>query len=214
MKKHFFEGEQIYQLARQIYPICRSITGDGVRKTLQILKEWLDGYAGLGIYEVPSGTRVFDWTVPQEWVIREAYIENEQGHRIIDFKENNLFVLGYSIPTDQWVELEELKQYIYTQPDQPDVVPYVTSYYKKRFGFCMSENQKQALKPGRYHMVIDSELKDGSLTYGEIILPGTGKDEILISTYICHPSMANNECSGPALSAGLVKYIASFLRGG
>lgn len=214
MEKHFGDGEQIYRLAEQIFPICRSITGDGVRKTLRILQEWLDGSVDLDMHEVKSGTKVFDWTVPKEWVIKEAYIENEQGDRIIDYKDNNLFVLGYSVPVNRWVEPDELKKYIYTLPEQPDVVPYVTSYYKECFGFCMSENQKNSLKSGRYHMVIDSERIDGSLTYGEIIIPGSSKEEVFISTYVCHPSMANNECSGPALSAALAKYLASEKRGG
>jgi aminopeptidase-like protein len=175
------------------------------------LKEYIgkDNGLGLKVYEVPSGTQVFDWTVPKEWVIREAYIEDAQGNHIIDMKEHNLHVMGYSTPVDAWVDLEELKTYIYTQPDQPDVIPYVTSYYKERFGFCMSENQKTSLKPGQYHMYIDSELIDGVLNYAEVVLPGESEKEIFFSTYFCHPSMANNECSGPALSAELVRYVES-----
>ncbi len=161
------------------------------------------------ICSVPSGTSVFDWTVPKEWVIRDAYIEDETGKKIIDMKENNLHVMGYSVPVDQWVELDELKKYIYTQPDQSQVIPYVTSYYKERFGFCMSEDQKGALQPGRYHMYIDSELVDGFLNYAEIVLPGETEKEVFFSTYICHPSMANNECSGPVLAAALIHYVAA-----
>ena len=152
---------------------------------------------------------MFDWTVPKEWVIRDAYIEDETGKKIIDMKENNLHVMGYSVPVDQWVELDELKKYIYTQPDQSQVIPYVTSYYKERFGFCMSEDQKGALQPGRYHMYIDSELVDGFLNYAEIVLPGETEKEVFFSTYICHPSMANNECSGPVLAAALIHYVAA-----
>jgi len=169
----------------------------------------LGGGVNFEIYNIPSRTRVFDWTVPKEWVIREAYIEDPTGKHIVDFKENNLHVLGYSTGVDRWVELDELKKYIYTQPEQPDVIPYVTSYYKERYGFCMSENQKNSLKPGKYHMYIDSELIDGNLTYGEVILPGERDEEVFLSTYICHPSMANNECSGPALLAELVRFLAS-----
>lgn len=199
----------MYELAEKLFPICRSITGDGVRQTLEILKE---EYGDMRIYEVPSGTQVFDWTVPKEWNIRDAYIEDSQGKRIIDFKENNLYVMGYSLPMDRMMSLEELKQMIFTQPDQPDVVPYVTSYYQERSGFCMSENQKNALREDAYHCVIDSELKEGSLTYGEIILKGDIEEEVLLSTYICHPSMANNEVSGPVVTIELAKWLASLKR--
>ncbi len=196
----------MYKLAEKLFPICRSITGDGVRQTLEILKS---EYDGLCIYEVPSGTRVFDWTVPREWNIRDAYIEDSHGGRVIDFKENNLHVLGYSLPMDGTLSLEELKTIIYTQPEQPDVIPYVTSYYQERSGFCMSENQKNSLKEDTYHCVIDSDLKNGSLTYGEVILPGETAKEVLLSTYLCHPSMANNEVSGPVVAIELVKWLAS-----
>lgn len=196
----------MFQLAEKLFPICRSITGDGVRQTLEILK---NEYDGLRIYEVPSGTQVFDWTIPREWNIRDAYIEDSHGDRILDFKENNLHVLGYSLPMDGTLSLEELKKIIYTQPEQPDVIPYVTSYYQERSGFCMSENQKNSLKENIYHCVIDSDLKNGSLTYGEVILPGASAKEVLLSTYICHPSMANNEVSGPVVTIELVKWLAS-----
>lgn len=203
------KGKKIYDLAGNLFPICRSITGQGVRNTLSILADYIGEQDGCGmeIQNVSSGTQVFDWTIPKEWVIHEAFIEDEEGNHIIDFKDHNLHVMGYSTPVDRWVELDELKNYIYTQPDQPEVIPYVTSYYKERFGFCMSENQKSMLTPGRYHMYIDSELMDGNLTYGEIVIPGEREDEIFFSTYICHPSMANNECSGPALSAELIRYV-------
>lgn len=195
----------MYELAKKLFPICRSITGNGVRKTLEILKE---EYSDLNIYEVSSGTQVFDWTVPKEWNIREAYIENSKGERIIDFKKNNLHVVGYSLPMDKYMTLDELLSIVYTQPEQPDVIPYVTSYYKERSGFCMSENQKKSLKEDTYYCVIDSELKDGSLTYGEIIIPGETTEEILLSTYVCHPSMANNEVSGPCVTINLAKWIS------
>ncbi|NBH13916.1 DUF4910 domain-containing protein [Lachnospiraceae bacterium] len=197
-------GVQMYEIAKRLFPICRSITGSGVRETLKILGEYAKG---LTTYEVPTGTEVFDWTVPKEWAIREAYIENEQGNHIVDYKDSNLHVMGYSGPVDQWVDLQQLKEYIYTQEDQPQAIPYVTSYYKERYGFCMTKIQKDSLKEGKYHMVIDSELFDGSLTYGELIIPGKSEQEILISTYICHPSMANNECSGPALAITLANWL-------
>ncbi len=205
------EGQEMYDFVSKIFPYCRSITGEGVRQTLNDLREFIRQGGGpeLQVFEVPSGTKAFDWTVPREWKIREAYIEDEAGNHIIDMKDNNLHVLGYSTPVDKWVSLEELKEHIYTQPDQPDCIPYVTSYYKERFGFCMSENMKNSLPEGKYHMYIDSELFDGVLNYAEIVIPGETDEEVFFSTYFCHPSMANNECSGPALSGELVKYVMS-----
>lgn len=199
-------GDEMYQLAKELFPIDRSLTGEGVRQTLAVLHRELPD---LTVHEVPSGTRVFDWTVPKEWAVRQAYIEDAQGNRIIDYKDLNLHVMGYSSPVDRWVDLNELKQHIYVQKGQPDAVPYVTSYYVPRYGFCMSENQRDRLTPGQYHMVIDSELFDGSLTYGELVIPGREDKEILISTYVCHPSMANNELSGPVLAAALAKRAAA-----
>lgn len=201
-------GQEMYALAVKLFPICRSITGEGVRQTLEILSGALaeDGIE-LVTHEVPSGTRAFDWPVPKEWVIREAYIEDGSGNHVIDMAENNLHVMGYSAPVDQWVDLAELKDHIYTQPDQPDVIPYVTSYYKECYGFCMSEAQKNSLPEGRYHMYIDSQLIDGSLTYAEVVLPGATDDEILFTSYVCHPSMTNNECSGPVLLTELIRYV-------
>lgn len=202
----------MYRLAKEMFPILRSITGQGVQKTLEILKKSIGEGTKFSIVDVPSGTEVFDWTVPKEWAIREAYIEDESGNRIIDMQENNLHVMGYSTPVDRWVDLEELKGYIYVEDAQPEVIPYVTSYYKERYGFCMSKVQRDSLKPGKYHMYIDSELFDGNLTYAELILPGESEKEIFFSTYDCHPSMANNECSGPALMTELIKYVKSLER--
>ena len=203
-----YRGRAMYDFAANIFPICRSLTGDGIRETLRHMSNYVSqGGAGLTMKSIPSGTSVFDWTVPKEWNIREAYIEDENGHRVIDMQENNLHVVGYSAAVDRWVGLDELKRYIYTQPDQPEVIPYVTSYYEERYGFCMSEWQKKSLLPGRYHMVIDSELFDGKMDYGELILPGQSEQEIFFSTYVCHPSMANNECSGPALMVELIRYV-------
>ena len=204
-------GQAIYDFAEKIFPYCRSITGDGVRRTIADIKKYVESETdvSLEVYGIPSGPQVFDWTVPKEWAIREAYIENEAGERIIDMNVNNLHVVGYSISVDEWIELEELKEYIYTEPDQPEVIPYITSYYKERFGFCMSEVQKRSLSPGKYHMYIDSELFDGVLNYAEAIIPGKSSQEVFFSTYFCHPSMANNECSGPALAAELIRFVAS-----
>lgn len=199
-------GDEMYRLAEELFPIDRSLTGDGVRRTLAIIKRELPD---MKVHEVPTGTQVFDWTVPKEWAIRQAYIEDEQGNRIIDYKDLNLYVMGYSTPVDRWVDLEELKKHIYVQEGQPEAVPYVTSYYAPRYGFCMSEKQRDSLLPGRYHMLIDSELFDGSLTYGEMVIPGRSEKEILISTYVCHPSMANNELSGPVLAVALAKRAAA-----
>ncbi len=198
------QGAKIYKIAEELFPICRSITGNGVRETLQILKKYVPQ---LQVEEIPSGTKVFDWEVPREWDISEGYIENSCKERIVDFQDNNLHIMGYSLPVDQYVSLEELKQYIYTEKEQPEVIPYVTSYYRERFGFCMSENQKKSLPEDTYHMVIKSQLKQGSLTYGEIVIPGACQEEVFISTYICHPSMANNECSGPALAICLADWL-------
>lgn len=205
------EGKKIYNFAKQIFPYNRSITGEGVRQTLCDMKAYTekDGGPLFEIKSVVSGTQVFDWTVPKEWIIREAYIEDEDGNKVVDFKENNLHILGYSTAVDRWVDLDELKKYVYTQLEQPDAIPYVTSYYKERYGFCMSENQLQKLENKKYHMYIDSELVDGVLNYAEIIIPGATDEEVFFSTYICHPSMANNECSGPALSIELARYVNS-----
>ena len=197
-------GKEMYDLCAKLFPYCRSITGDGVRKTLHDLKAVVPE---MTLHEVPSGTRVFDWTVPKEWRIRDAWIKNSKGEKVLDFHETNLRVMGYSLPLDEKMSLDELKKIIYTQPDQPDVIPYVTSYYKERSGFCMTQLEKDALPEDTYHAYIDSELFDGSLTYGEVILPGETDDEILLSTYDCHPSMANNELSGPAVSVYLAKWL-------
>ena len=198
------EGKQMYALASEIFPICRSITGNGVRQTFDILKKYMPD---IKLYEVPSGTQVFDWTIPKEWNIDEAYIEDENGERLIDFKENNLHVVGYSVPVDEILSLEELLPHIYTLEGQPEVIPYVTSYYKERWGFCMTHKQRLSLKPGRYHAVIKSRLDNGSMTYGEMYFPGESSKEVFFSSYVCHPSMANNECSGQALVIWLARYI-------
>ena len=201
-------GQEIYDLCARMFPLCRSITGEGVRETLKIIQEYIgQDDIKLNIHEVPTGTEIFDWTVPKEWKIREAYIEDESGNKIIDMKENNLHVLGYSVPVDKYVTLDELKTCVYTEKNQPEVIPYVTSYYKERYGFCMSQNQLDSLTEGTYHIYIDSELFDGSLTYADVVIPGETDEEIMLTSYTCHPSMANNECSGPAVLAALMRYV-------
>ena len=176
-------GQEMYDLADEIFPLCRSITGEGVRETLAILDKYIseDGIK-FELHEVPSGTQVFDWTVPKEWKIKEAFIEDRQGNKILDMKKNNLHVLGYSVPVDKWVSLEELKECVYTEPDQPGVIPYVTSYYKERYGFCMSQDQLDSWEEGEYHLFVDSEIFDGSLTYAELVIPGDTDEEVLITS--------------------------------
>ncbi len=197
-------GEWCFALAKELWPITRSITGPGVRETLSIIKRELPN---LRVFEVPSGEAAFDWTVPDEWTIRDAYIEDEKGNRVVDFKENNLHVVGYSTSVDAWLELSELQPHLYSLPDQPDAIPYVTSYYQKRWGFCLSDTQKSRLSEGRYRVFIDSDLKPGVLNYGELLIEGRESQEIFLSTYVCHPSMANNELSGPVVTTALVKWL-------
>ena len=199
-------GEKLYDLCGRLFPINRSITGDGVRKTLGILQKEIPDIE-MKITEVPTGTKVFDWVVPKEWNCEEAYLEGPDGERIVDFSDSNLHVLGYSVPVDTVLDLDEMKEHIWTLPDQPDVFPYVTSYYKERWGFSMTDRQLRDLKPGKYHAVIKSVLKEGSLTYAEIFIKGRSEDEIMFTSYTCHPSMADNECSGPALITALSRYI-------
>ena len=202
-------GRQMYAFAERLFPIGRSLTGEGVRQSLGMIKELVPE---LEIREIPSGTQVFDWTIPQEWEIRHAYIEDEAGNRIVDYEVNNLHVIGYSTPVDRYVDLEELLNYIRVEDEQPDVIPYVTSYYSPRYGFCMSKRQRDALEPGTYHMVIDSRLFDGVLNYAELLLPRKTEKEVLLSTYICHPSMANNELSGPVLVTWLANWLKTIDR--
>lgn len=197
-------GEWCFVLAKELWPIPRSITGPGVRKTLSILKRELPD---LNIFEVPSGEKAFDWTVPNEWTIRDAFIEDEKGSRIVDFQKNNLHVVGYSTPIDTWMNLSELQPHLHSLPDQPDAIPYVTSYYRKHWGFCLSETQKRHLPKGKYRVFIDADLKPGVLNYGELLIEGKEPQEIFLSTYVCHPSMANNELSGPVVATALAKWL-------
>lgn len=198
------DGEIMYDLLKDLFPICRSLSGNGNRQTLKKLQEIVPE---LQIHEVPTGTQVFDWTIPKEWNIRDAWIKNSNGEKIIDFKETNLHVMGYSTPIHKKINLKNLLDIVYTLPEQPELIPYVTSYYKERYGFCMSENLKNSLVEDEYEIFIDSDLKEGSLTYGDILIKGEEEKEILIDTYICHPSMANNELSGPAVAIHLAKWL-------
>jgi len=198
----------IYNLIKKLFPICRSITGDGVRETLKIIQEHIP----IKIHEVPTGTKVFDWEVPKEWNIRNAYVKDSKGNKIVDFKKCNLHVVGYSVPIRKKMSLSELKPHLFTLPDKPDSIPYVTSYYKENWGFCLPHSVFKLLKEDTYEVVIDSDLKNGHLTYGELYIPGKIKDEILFSTYICHPSIANDNLSGPAVLSFLAEFIMKLPR--
>lgn len=196
-------GNEMYQLISDLFPLCRSITGNGVRDTLHIIKR----YIPLAIHEIPTGTQVFDWNVPKEWNIKDAYVKNSKDEKIIDFKKNNLHVLNYSIPVRKKVSLKELKDHLFTLPEYPDWIPYRTSYYRENWGFCVSYNQLINLEEDEYEVVIDSSLKNGHLTYGEYYLEGEKSEEILLSSHICHPSLCNDNLSGIALAVFLAQYL-------
>ena len=197
--------KRMIDLIETLFPICRSITGNGVRQSLQALQ----GIIPLDIVEVPTGTQVLDWHVPLEWNIKDAYIKDGSGNRVVDFKKNNLHVLNYSSPINRTMPLQELKPHLFSLPKQPDLIPYRTSYYDENWGFCLAHNQLESLDDGDYEVVIDSSLEDGSLSYGECYLPGKSRQEVLISTHICHPSLCNDNLSGVAVAT----FLADSLRG-
>ncbi|EAH4946148.1 DUF4910 domain-containing protein [Campylobacter jejuni] len=204
-------GKAMYELACELFPIPRSITGQGFKDSLEILNKTLGGGI-LKFHSIKSGTKVFDWIVPDEWNVKEAYIITPEGEKICDFKKHNLHLLNYSEAIDQEIELEELQDHLYSIEEIPDAIPYVTSYYKRRWGFCLTHNERKKLKKGKYKVYIDAKHdENGVLNYADFILPSTqnSKDEILISTYLCHPSMANNELSGPVVAIFLAKWLLS-----
>jgi aminopeptidase-like protein len=197
------EGSKAYAIMEGLYPICRSITGDGVRQSLQLLQRTIP----LDLHEVPSGLQVFDWTVPNEWNIRDAYIKNSAGERVIDFRTNNLHVLNYSVPVRRTMSLAELRPHLFTLPETPDWIPYRTSYYQEAWGFCLSQRQLEQMKDEEYEVCIDSTLGPGHLTYGEFRIQGESDDEVLISSHICHPSLCNDNLSGVAAAARLASLL-------
>ena len=197
-------GAELHALVERLYPICRSITGDGVRQTLDIIGE----HISLERHEVPTGTAVLDWTIPQEWNIRDAYVAAPDGSRVIDFQELNLHVVGYSVPVSRRMPLSELREHLHTLPDQPSWVPYRTSYYAPTWGFCLAQEKLDALPDGDYDVVIDSTLADGSLTYAEHVVPGRVTDEVIVSCHVCHPSLANDNLAGIAVAISLAQQLA------
>ena len=201
-------GEEMYRLITTLYPIYRSITGKGFVDSLAIVQNHIP----LSIRQVPSGTQVFDWTVPKEWNITDAYVKNSRGEKVIDFKQSNLHVLNYSIPVQGKFSLQELRDHLFSLPDFPDWIPYKTSYYKEEWGFCLSHHQLQALEDGDYEVSIEATLENGVLTYGEYYLPGDLEEEVLISCHACHPSMCNDNLSGVALATFLAKSIQTHPR--
>jgi aminopeptidase-like protein len=199
------EGNEGYALIKALYPICRSITGNGVRQSLHLLQNTVP----LVLHEVPSGTEVFDWTVPKEWNIRDAYIKNEVGERVIDFQRCNLHVLNYSIPVRRKMALTELRSHLFTSPETPDWIPYRTSYYREAWGFCMSQRQLEGMEEGEYEICIDSTLEPGHLSYGEYRIQGASDDEVLVSCHSCHPSLCNDNLSGMVTAARLARLLAA-----
>ena len=197
-------GEELYKLVAELYPICRSITGDGVRRTLEIVEREL---GGLAVSEVPTGTQVLDWTVPREWNVRDAWVADAAGRRVIDFQASNLHLVSYSVPVRATIGLAELREHLFTLPDQPDWVPYRTSYYAERWGFCASQRLVDSLPEGDYEVCVDTTLADGHLTYGEHLVEGQTQDEVLISCHVCHPSLANDNLSGIAVASRLARLL-------
>jgi aminopeptidase-like protein len=198
-------GRDMFGLVEELYPLCRSITGEGFRQTMNRLRREIR----LAIHEVPTGTAVFDWTVPKEWNIRDAWVKNARGERVIDFRKHNLHVMNYSVPVHRKMGLEELKMHLHSLPDQPDLIPYRTSYYTENWGFCLSHRDLLRMEEGEYEVCIDSTLQPGHLTFGEYYLPGQVAEEILISCHSCHPSLCNDNLSGVAVATFLAKHLSS-----
>lgn len=198
-------GQDMYALIEQLYPICRSITGDGVRQTLDRLRELIP----LEVHEVPSGTPAFDWTVPREWNIRDAYVKDAGGRRVIDFQRHNLHVVNYSVPVHARMSLAQLRPHLHSLPDQPDLIPYRTAYYKESWGFCLPHRQLEALTEAQYEVCIDSTLEDGHLTYGECLVRGSSAREVLVSCHVCHPSLCDDNLSGIAVAAFAARQLAT-----
>ncbi|HZA82747.1 MAG TPA: DUF4910 domain-containing protein, partial [Actinomycetes bacterium] len=196
-------GEELYKLVAELYPICRSITGDGVRRTLEVV----DREIGLEVHEVPTGTPVLDWTVPREWNVRDAWVADAAGERVIDFQASNLHLLGYSVPVRATLPLAELRRHLFTLPEHPDWVPWRTSYYAERWGFCASQRLVDSLPDGDYEVCVDTTLADGYLTYGEHLVEGETDDEVLISCHVCHPSLANDNLSWIAVASRLARLL-------
>jgi aminopeptidase-like protein len=197
-------GEAMHAMAARLYPLCRSITGMGVRETLSIIHSAVP----IDIFEVPTGTPVFDWTVPKEWNIRDAYVKDSEGRRVISFQRSNLHVVGYSTPVKARMALSELKPHLHSLPDRPDWIPYRNSFYKEDWGFCLADRDLASMEDGEYEVYIDSTLEDGSLTYGELAIPGQSDEEFLLSCHICHPSLANDNLSGIAVASYLAQYLS------
>ena len=202
-------GTELFQLASDLFPVCRSITGDGVRQTLDLLQAHAGAHARFEVHEVPSGTAAFDWTVPQEWNVREAFIANSRGERVVDLARSTLQLVSYSVPVRAKLSLAELDKHLHSLPAQPDLIPYRTAYYEPDWGFCLTHRQRQALPEDTYDVVVDTEFSNGALTYGEFLKPGDTADEILLSAHVCHPSLANDNCSGLALLAHLARHLAA-----
>ncbi|MEY6432064.1 DUF4910 domain-containing protein [Thioalkalicoccus limnaeus] len=198
----------MYEFVRQLYPICRSITGNGVRETLRIIGQRVP----LQIREVPTGTKVFDWTIPREWNIRDAWVKDPSGRKIIELRNSNLHVVSYSVPVHKKLSLPELKKHLHSLPELPHLIPYRTSYYQATWGFCLSHNQQRELVEGEYEVFIDSSLEDGHLSFGEYLLKGQTTEEVLLSCHVCHPSLANDNLSGVALATALAQLLEGYDR--
>ena len=199
------QGAAMHAFCTQLYPMLRSITGQGVRDTLAAIGQHIP----LTVTEVPTGTKIFDWEVPAEWQVRGAWIKGPDGKKIVDIAEHNLHLVNYSAPFRGTLSLEELRPHLFSLPDRPDWIPYRTQYFKRDWGFCLTDRQLQSLPPGNYEVCVDTDLVQGSLTFGECVLPGESADEVLVSTHVCHPSLANDNLSGISTATWLAKTLAA-----